>query len=83
VEVTRAAREELMRVPGIGELSARRIVRARGSGHIRDLEDLRAMGVVTKRAAAFITIRGTRPPAAPVMAGVPREQVKQLSLPLS
>lgn len=80
VEVTTAGREDLLRVPGIGELSARRILRARQTGHVRDIIDLRAMGVVTIRAAAFITIRGRRPSSILPTTGIPQAHVKQLTL---
>ncbi|RLC80822.1 MAG: putative DNA modification/repair radical SAM protein, partial [Chloroflexi bacterium] len=61
VEVNRADYEELLRVPGIGPRSAKRIVRERKRGSFRYLEDLKRLGVVTKRAAPFITLEGKRP----------------------
>ena len=60
IEVRTAAREQLMRVPGIGPASARRIVRERTTAQLRGLADLRAMGVVTMRAAGFLTLGGRR-----------------------
>lgn len=62
VEVNRATREELLRVPGIGPRSARRIIKGRRMGRLRTLEDLRRLGAVAKRAAPFITLSGKRPP---------------------
>ena len=47
----------LLRVPGIGVKSARRIVQARRFGVI-DFADLKKMGVVLKRALYFITCKG-------------------------
>ena len=47
----------LLRVPGIGVKSARRIVMARRYGSI-DFNDLKKMGVVLKRALYFITCKG-------------------------
>jgi len=47
-------------VPGVGPLSARRIVEQRARTVIRGLADLRAVGVVTGRAAGFLTLRGRR-----------------------
>ncbi|MBO1680929.1 helix-hairpin-helix domain-containing protein, partial [Bittarella massiliensis (ex Durand et al. 2017)] len=49
VEVNRADYRTLLRVPGIGYTSARRIVRARKMGSL-DFPDLKKMGVVLKRA---------------------------------
>jgi predicted DNA-binding helix-hairpin-helix protein len=60
IEVRTAAREQLLRVPGIGPASARRIVTERASTQLRGLADLRAMGVVTSRAAGFLTLGGRR-----------------------
>ncbi len=62
IEIRTAAPEELMRVPGIGPVSARRIVAERGGTAFRTLADLRKLGVVTNRAAGFLTLSG--PPAA-------------------
>ena len=58
VEVNRASREELLRVPGIGPRSAARILRLRGRARFRYLEDLRAIGAVASRAAPFILLNG-------------------------
>ncbi|MDU2064620.1 MAG: putative DNA modification/repair radical SAM protein [Sporomusaceae bacterium] len=57
VEINRAAYEELLRVPGIGVLSAKRIIRARRSGSLT-FEGVKKLGVVLKRAQYFITCRG-------------------------
>ena len=57
VEINRADLNTLLRVPGIGPKSARRILRARRSGKV-DFADLRSMGVVLKRAVYFITCGG-------------------------
>lgn len=57
VEVMMADYYQLLRVPGIGVNSARRICRARRYGGLR-FEDLKKMGVVLKRAMYFITCQG-------------------------
>ena len=62
VEVNHASREQLLRVPGIGPCSAARILRARREKTLRELEDLSALGIVSKRAAPFILLNGRRPP---------------------
>ena len=59
VEVNRASYEELLRVPGIGVRSARRIVTARRGGALYH-EDLKKLGVVMKRAQYFLVCRGKR-----------------------
>jgi predicted DNA-binding helix-hairpin-helix protein len=60
VEVTTAAPEELLRVPGVGPVAARRIVEQRGAARFRGLADLARLGVVTTRAGGFLTLRGHR-----------------------
>jgi predicted DNA-binding helix-hairpin-helix protein len=60
IEVRTASPEELLRVPGIGPVSARRIVAERAGTIFRSLADLRKLGVVTERAAGFITLGGRR-----------------------
>ncbi len=57
VEVNRAGYEELLRVPGMGVLSARRVLRARRAGPL-SLDDLKKLGVVMKRAVYFVTAGG-------------------------
>ena len=57
LEIMNAEYETLLRVPGIGPISARRIVSARRHGTLR-FEDLKKLGVVLKRAQFFITCGG-------------------------
>ena len=57
VEVNQADYKTLLRVPGIGVKSARRIIGARRHGRL-DFPDLKKMGVVLKRALYFITCNG-------------------------
>ena len=57
VEVNTADYHMLLRVPGIGNRSALRIVKARKTGTL-DFSDLKRIGVVLKRAIYFITCKG-------------------------
>ncbi len=57
VEVNTAPYEMLLRVPGIGVTSARRIVAARKMAWL-DFDRLKKTGVVLKRAQYFITCKG-------------------------
>lgn len=92
VEVNRADYEVLLRVPGMGVVSAKRILVARRTGPLH-AEDLRKLGVVMKRAQYFLTCSGR--PAAPLRlsstgilanlmamerASLPGEEFEQLSL---
>ena len=57
VEVNRADYEALLRVPGVGVVSARRILVSRRVRRLR-IEDLPKLGVVMKRAQYFLTASG-------------------------
>lgn len=57
MEVNCASYEELLRVPGIGVKSARRIVQARRSSRL-EYQHLKKIGVALKRAIYFITCNG-------------------------
>lgn len=57
VEVMTADYYSLLRVPGLGVNSAKRICRSRRYGRLQ-FEDLKKMGVVLKRAMYFITCQG-------------------------
>jgi predicted DNA-binding helix-hairpin-helix protein len=61
VELNRAERQELLRVPGIGPLGADSILSARRLGALRDLDDLTHIGVQTKRLKPFVLLDGKRP----------------------
>jgi predicted DNA-binding helix-hairpin-helix protein len=61
VEINRASRTELMRVPGIGPQSADRILEMRRQGTFRSLRDLKEAGVSAGRAAPFVLLQGRRP----------------------
>jgi len=61
VDVNRSSLDELLRVPGIGPVSAKRIVGLqRRRKRIKKTEELSRMGVVVKRAAPFIEVEGAR-----------------------
>ncbi|MCI9361532.1 MAG: putative DNA modification/repair radical SAM protein [Hungatella sp.] len=57
VEINRVSYGMLLRVPGVGVKSAKRIMAARRSA-VLDFPDLKKMGVVLKRAVYFITCNG-------------------------
>jgi predicted DNA-binding helix-hairpin-helix protein len=65
LEVTRAPRELLVRVPGIGPVAARRLVAARRRTPLRFAADLRAAGIDVERAGWYLALRGRRVAPAP------------------
>lgn len=64
VNVNRAPREMLLRVPGFGTRSVQRILEARRHRTLR-YEDLLAIGCVVRHAEPFITLPGWSPRALP------------------
>ena len=58
VEVNQASYDELLRVPGIGPISAKRIVALRSEHTFRDLRDLSRLGAAVKRAHQFLLLDG-------------------------
>ena len=57
MEINRVSYKDLLRIPGIGVTSAKRIVMARKYSIIK-YEHLKKLGVVIKRAKYFITVNG-------------------------
>ena len=57
IEINKASYETLLRVPGIGVRSAKRIIVTR-KVHLLNFEDLKKLGIVLKRAKYFITCKG-------------------------
>lgn len=63
VEINRAERNDLLRIPGIGPKGAQAILTARRQNRLRSLEDLKALGIRPTRAAPYILLNGQRPPS--------------------
>jgi predicted DNA-binding helix-hairpin-helix protein len=62
LELNRAPRELLLRVPGIGPRGARRLLDARRRGTLRSLSDLERLGIASEKAAPYVLLAGRRPP---------------------
>jgi len=60
VEITRASYEALVRVPGVGPTTARRLVEGRRRTVLRGLGDLKNAGVDTVRAGFYLALNGRR-----------------------
>lgn len=61
IELNKATKHELLRIPGIGPKGANAILKARNQNRIENLEDLRRLGIVRARAIPFILLNGQRP----------------------
>lgn len=61
VEINQADYHDLIKIPGIGPITAKRICDTRTHGKIRDISSLQKMGITTQRAARFILLDGHQP----------------------
>ena len=63
IDLMRADRAALLRVPGIGPRGADAILKARRTGGLHDLSDLRKLGIrAPEQSAPYILLDGRRPP---------------------
>jgi predicted DNA-binding helix-hairpin-helix protein len=60
LEVNRAEKSQLLRIPGIGPKGAEAILSARRTGKLRDLSALKKLGVIAERAAPYLLFDGRR-----------------------
>ncbi len=63
IDLARAEKAELLRIPGIGLQGAEAILKARRTTRLRDLSQLRALGIrAPEQVAPFVLLDGQRPP---------------------
>jgi predicted DNA-binding helix-hairpin-helix protein len=55
IDVNRASREALLRVPGLGLVTVKRILQQRGKNRINHLEDIGKVGLRLKKAGEYLT----------------------------
>lgn len=60
VEINKAERRDLLRIPGIGLKGADAILKARRVSRLNDFSTLKKMGILAERAAPFILLDGRR-----------------------
>jgi len=65
IEINNATRKQLLRIPGIGPRYSDIILKARQSSLIKNSQQLKKMGISTKRASNFILLNGRRPTCQP------------------
>ena len=61
VELNKADRQELLRIPGIGPKHSYTILHARRKGRLQELNHLRQLGIATRRLAPYVLLDGKRP----------------------
>ena len=74
LEVNRADREQLLRVPGLGPRAVEAILRARRAGPVRDAAQLRGLGIDAKRALPWLLLDGRAAPRQLTLAGLTEDE---------
>ncbi len=67
VELNRADRFDLLRVPGVGPKGAAKLLSARRQRRLRELSQLRKLGINPQKAAPLILLDGARPAYQPAL----------------
>lgn len=67
LEINRAKREELLRIPGIGPKTATAILAWRRKNKITGVNDLQNLGIPIEKAAPFLLLNGSQVPWQPVL----------------
>ena len=65
IEVNTADFTQLIKIPGIGAIGAKKIIKSRTYGKIHDINTLHKMGISKTRVSKFILLDGCRPPFQP------------------
>jgi predicted DNA-binding helix-hairpin-helix protein len=60
IEINKADKRELIRIPGIGLKGADAILNARRIGRLKDLSALKRLGVIAERAAPYVLLDGKK-----------------------
>jgi predicted DNA-binding helix-hairpin-helix protein len=61
LEINRADPRSLLRIPGIGPRGAKAVMLARRTHRIRDISELKRLGIQVERASSFILLEGKQP----------------------
>jgi len=61
IEINRAEYHQLLKIPGVGPITARRICSTRRYGNIQNISTLKKLGIHISRASKFILLNGCRP----------------------
>lgn len=61
IELNKADKHQLIRIPGIGLKGADAIISVRRNSRLRDLSSLKKLGVIAERAAPYILLDGRKP----------------------
>ena len=60
IEINKAGKQELIRIPGIGLKGAEAILTARSLSKLRDISSLKKLGIIAERAAPYVLLDGRK-----------------------
>jgi predicted DNA-binding helix-hairpin-helix protein len=63
IEINKAEKRDLIKIPGIGLKGAEAILNARRLNKLRDLSSLKRLGIIAERAAPYLLMDGRKPAA--------------------
>ena len=70
LDIMRAEPDQIMRVPGIGPLTAKRILQGRVDGSLRSVEDFRKMARMQKKSFEYVMVNGKAASEKQIVVGV-------------
>jgi predicted DNA-binding helix-hairpin-helix protein len=77
IDITKADPSQLIRIPGIGPITARKICQARADGRLKSPDDFKKIGRIIDKSLDYILINGRTGRLAPVrVAGSKTEQIE-------
>jgi len=80
LEINKASKTQLLKIPGIGPRSVDKIIRVRREHRFTDITQLKNIGIVLKRALSFITVNGSYYGSSTMLDKPDRQLYQQLSL---
>jgi len=79
LDIMRAEPDQIMRVPGIGPLTAKRILQGRVDGSLRSVEDFRKMARMQKKAFKYVMVNGKAASEKQIVVGVLKPEQMELN----
>jgi predicted DNA-binding helix-hairpin-helix protein len=67
IEINKAEKRDLIKIPGIGLKGAEAILNARRLGKLRDLSSLKKLGIIAERAAPYLLMDGRKTAVQPAL----------------
>jgi len=79
LDIMRAEPDQILRVPGIGPLTAKKILQSRFDGSLRTVDDFKKMVRLQKKALRYVLVNGKKAAESPIIVSV--KKAEQIELP--